>query len=104
VQSAFAYGLEPPGERGKHPALNSDREQQILNWIQQKAKQSTSVGETEIQDYCATRLKIPISRGWASSLVRRHSDQIVKTKSSPQEQQHLQVPRMFLERTEESRI
>jgi hypothetical protein len=38
VQLAFAHGLEPPGERGKHPALGADREQQILDWIQQKAE------------------------------------------------------------------
>jgi chorismate mutase len=38
VQSALAHGLEPPGERGKHPALDADREQQILNRIQQKAE------------------------------------------------------------------
>jgi hypothetical protein len=34
VQSALAHGLEPPGERGKHPALVAGREQQILDWIQ----------------------------------------------------------------------
>jgi AraC-like DNA-binding protein len=49
VQSAFAHGLEPPGEPGKHPVLEADREQQILDWIQQKAKQSTRVGKTEIK-------------------------------------------------------
>jgi hypothetical protein len=31
VQSALPHGLEPPGERGKHPALDADREQQILD-------------------------------------------------------------------------
>jgi hypothetical protein len=34
-----------------------------------------------------------------NSVVLRHSDQIFKTKSVPQEQQRLQVPRMFRERT-----
>jgi hypothetical protein len=34
VQAALAHGLKPPGERGKHPALHADHEQQILNWIQ----------------------------------------------------------------------
>jgi hypothetical protein len=33
-----------------------------------------------------------------NSFVLRHSDQIFKTKSTPQEQQLLQAPRMFLER------
>jgi hypothetical protein len=91
--------LEPPGERGKHPALDADREQQILDWIQQKAEQSTPVEKTEIKDYCTTQLKVPITRDWGNSFVLRHSDQIFKTKSTPQEHQRLQVPRMFLERT-----
>jgi transposase len=100
VQSALAHGLEPPGEREKHPALDADREQQILDWIRQKAEQGTPVGKTERKDYCTTRLKVPISHGWVNSFVRRHSDQIFKTKSTPPEQQLLQVPQMFLERTE----
>jgi hypothetical protein len=67
VQSALAHGLEPPEERGKHPALEADREQQILNWIQQKAEQSTPLGKTEIKDYCITQLKVLITRGWVNS-------------------------------------
>jgi hypothetical protein len=55
--------LKPPGERGKHPALDADREQQILNWIQQRAEQSTPVGKTEIMYYCTTQLKVLITRG-----------------------------------------
>jgi hypothetical protein len=104
VQSTLAHGLEQPGERGKHPALDADREQQILDWIQQKAEQSTSIGKTEIKDYCTTQLKVLITRGWVNSFVLPHSDQIFKTKSTPQEQQRLQVPRIFLERTEQNRI
>jgi hypothetical protein len=76
VQSALAHGLDPPGERGKHPALEADREQQIRDWIQQKAEQSTPVGKTEIKDYCITQLKIPITRGWVNSFVA------IRTKSS----------------------
>jgi hypothetical protein len=50
VQSALAHGMKPPGERGKHPDLDAGREQQLLNWIEQKAEQSTPVGKTEIKD------------------------------------------------------
>jgi transposase len=98
-QSALAHGLKPPRERGKHPALDAGREQQILDWIQQKAEKSTPVGKTEIKDYCITELKVRITRGWVNSFVLRHSDQIFKMKSTPQEQHRLQVARMFLERT-----
>jgi hypothetical protein len=46
VQSALTHGLELPGERGKYIALDSYREQQILDWIQQNAEQSTPVSKT----------------------------------------------------------
>jgi hypothetical protein len=94
--------LKPSGERGKHSALGASREQQILDWIEQKAEQSTPVGKTEIKDYCTTQLIVLITRGWVNSFVLRHSDQIFTTKSTPQEQQRLQVSRMFLERTEQN--
>jgi hypothetical protein len=99
VQSALAHGLELPGERGKHTALDHRREQQILDWIQQKGEQSTPVSNTEIKYYCMGQLKVPITRGWMNSFVLPHPDIIIKTKSVPQEQQCLQVPRMFLEST-----
>jgi hypothetical protein len=89
VQSPLANGLDPRGERTKHPALHADREQQILDRIQRKAEQSTLVGTTEIKDYCNTQLKVPITRGWMNSFVRRHSEPIFKTKSIPQERQRL---------------
>jgi hypothetical protein len=46
LQLALVHGLDPPEEQGKHPALDADHEQQIRNWIQQKAEQSTPVGKT----------------------------------------------------------
>jgi hypothetical protein len=99
VQSASAHGSEPTGARGNRPALDGDREEQILDWIQHKAEQGTSVGKTEIKDYRTTQLKIPMTCGWVISFVGHHSGQIFKTKGTPQEQQRLPVPRMFLERT-----
>jgi hypothetical protein len=98
MQLALAHRLEPPGERGKHPALDADREQQTLDCIQEKAEQTTPIGKTEINDYFVTQLKVLITRGSVNSFVRRHSDHIFKTKSTTQEQQRLQVPRMFLKR------
>jgi hypothetical protein len=32
--------MDPPEHRGKHPALDQDREQQILDWIKQNAESS----------------------------------------------------------------
>jgi hypothetical protein len=83
VQSALAHGLELPGKRGKHTALDHHREQQILDEIQQNAEQNTPVSKTEIKDYDMGRLKAPITRGWVNSFGLRHPDNIIKTKSVP---------------------
>jgi hypothetical protein len=74
VQLALAYGLELPGERGKHTALDRHREQQILDWIQQNAEQSTLASKTEIKDSCTGQLKVPITRGWVNSFVLRYAE------------------------------
>jgi hypothetical protein len=33
TQAARAHGMDEPGQRGKHIAIDQDREQQILDWI-----------------------------------------------------------------------
>jgi hypothetical protein len=60
---ALAHRLGPPGERENHSALDTDREQQILDCIQQNAEQSIPIRKTEIKDYCNTQLKVPTTRG-----------------------------------------
>jgi hypothetical protein len=44
--------MDEPRERGKDAALDQDREQQILDWIEQNAEQDTPVTRGEIMDYC----------------------------------------------------
>jgi hypothetical protein len=106
MQAAWAQGLKEPGQRGKHAALDQDREQQILNWIRQNAerrtqnaKQETPVTKIEIMDHCTTEFKIKFTRGWVYSFVLRHSDDVIQTESVPQEEQRLQVANAFVERT-----
>jgi hypothetical protein len=40
VQAALAHGLDEPGQRGKHIALDQDREQQIFDWMEQNANET----------------------------------------------------------------
>jgi hypothetical protein len=49
------------------------------------------------------QFKASITLGWMNSLILRHRAQIIRTKSVPQEQQRLQVPRVLLERTVQNR-
>jgi hypothetical protein len=50
-------------------------------------------------DHCTAEFKIKFTRGWVNSFVLRHLDDVIQTKSAPQEEQRLQVPRVFLKRT-----
>jgi hypothetical protein len=98
IQAALAHGLDEPGQRGKPIALDEDREQQILDWIQQNAEENTPVTRGEGMCYCTSQFKIKSTRGLVNSLGLRHSDEGIQTKSGAQEKQRSQVPRAFLER------
>jgi hypothetical protein len=99
VKAALAHGFDDPGRRGKHNALDDDRERQILDWVRQNAEQETPVTKGEIREYCTTQFQIPIIRGCVNSFVLRHFGDVIQTRSTPQEEQRLQVPRAFLKRT-----
>jgi hypothetical protein len=90
--------MDPPGQRGKHVALDDDRERQIIDWIQQNAQQEIPVTKREIRDYCKTQLRTSIARGWINSFIHRPRGDVTQTQSSVQKKQRLQVPRVFLER------
>jgi hypothetical protein len=38
VKSALQHGMDPPGQRGKHTALDDDRERQIIHGMQQNTE------------------------------------------------------------------
>jgi hypothetical protein len=59
VKLALEYGLDLPGHRGKHTALDPDHEQQILEWIRQNAERSTPLMKAEIRDYCVSQRQVP---------------------------------------------
>jgi hypothetical protein len=99
VKSALDHGLDPPEHQGKHTAREQDPQQQILDWIKQSAESSTPVTRKEIKDYCTSQFQVSIIRGWVNSFVLCYLDEIIQVKSSPQEGQRLQVPRVFLART-----
>jgi transposase len=83
AKSALEHPRDPAGSRGKHTALDSDHEQQILEWIRQNAERSTPLTKKEIKDYCISQLQVPITRGRVNSFVLRYADDIIQTKSTP---------------------
>jgi hypothetical protein len=58
VQAALAHWLDDRGQRRKHIAIDEDREEQILDWIQQNVEEDTPLTREEIRNYCTAQFKI----------------------------------------------
>jgi hypothetical protein len=99
VKAALENGLEPPKVRGRHFAFDDDSEAEILDWIEKRADKSRPVTRTDLRRYCETKYSTSISRGWVDSFILRHRDLLRETKSTPQEEARLEVPRVFLDET-----
>jgi hypothetical protein len=66
-------------------------------WITKKAHNNTTVTRTELLNYCIATFGTAVTRGWVDSFLSRHAAEPFETKSSPRENQRLEVPRVFLE-------
>jgi hypothetical protein len=93
LKSALEHGVKPPGNRGKHAALDQDHEKQIFDSIRQNSERSTPVTKKEIKHYCTSHLQAPIIRSWVNSFLFQGPEGIIQTKNVRQEEQYLHVPR-----------
>lgn len=98
VRHALKRGYSIPEGRGQHQALSDEVESQLLQWIEKKAQNNEAIGRTELLDYTNSVLGEAVTRGWVDSFIHRHTAGLFETKSLPQENPRLQVPRIFLER------
>jgi hypothetical protein len=74
-------------------------ERELLGWIESKAVNNTAVTGPDIHARITNHYRLSVTRGWVNSFIGRHLDRVGKVKSGPQESQHLEVPRCFLEET-----
>jgi hypothetical protein len=86
VISALEHGLNPARHRGKRTALDQDREQQMLDWINQSSEGNTPVTKKEIKNHCTSLFQDTITRGWVNSFVLPDLDEIIQWICSPQEE------------------
>jgi hypothetical protein len=97
VTQALLHGLEPPETRGRHPALDDDVERAVLLWITENAMKSSALTARDVREHIANRHQLSVTRGWVNSFIGRHSEELCRVKSVPQEAQRLEVPRCFLD-------
>jgi transposase len=99
IKRAKLRGYEDPPGRGRHCEIEAEPEQELIDWIANKAVNNMAVNKTELFHECNERFGKKITRGWVDSFVKRHSEQLFETKSVSQENPRLEVPRTFLEAT-----
>jgi hypothetical protein len=97
VKRAQIRGYEEPPARGRHRELKGELERELVEWITNKASDNKAVNRMELLHDCVDRLGKHITRGWVDSFLTRHSAELFETKSVPQENPRLDVPRVFLE-------
>jgi hypothetical protein len=90
-------GYDDPPSRGLHRELCAHGEHELVEWLANKAANHRAVNRTELLHECTERFGKNITRGWCDSFLARHAHDLFETKSIPQENPRLEVPRVFLE-------
>jgi hypothetical protein len=70
-----------------------------LECIEAQAEKYDPVTRTHLRHYCQAKYSISISQGWVDSFILRRRDDLPETKSIPQEDTRLEIPRVFLNET-----
>jgi hypothetical protein len=96
---ALENGFDEPKPHSRHSAFDHDSEGGILIWVKAQTEKSGLVTRTDLRYYYQTKYSHPVTRGWADSFILRDGDVLAKTKSVPQEDTRLEVPRAFLDET-----
>jgi hypothetical protein len=97
VARAKLRGRDDPPARGRHRELSVDCEQELVEWLVNKAANHRVVDRTELLHECAERFGKSITRGWVDSYITHRLQELFETKSIPQENPRPEVPRVFLE-------
>jgi hypothetical protein len=96
VKRALDNGFSPPKLRSCHNSVPDRDEEDVIASIQHQAEKSQPTTRIDIRHYCVNKFGKCITRGWVDSFILRHSGELFETKSIPQENPRLQVPREFL--------
>jgi hypothetical protein len=97
VKHTLLHGYEDPPGRGRRRDHSPEDEHALVEWIAKKAHNTTAVTRTELLNYCIAVFGTAVTRGWVDSFLSRHAAELFETKSSPQDNQRLEVPRVFPE-------
>jgi hypothetical protein len=69
----------------------------VIDWIENKETKNTAVSKTELLHEYNEKFRQKITRRPVDSFVKHHADEFVETKSIPQENPRLEMPRALPE-------
>jgi hypothetical protein len=90
-------GYEDPPGCDRHQEISPEDKHVLVEWIAKKAYNNTAGTWTELRNYCIATFGTAITRGWVDSFLSRHAAELFEMKNFAQENQRLEVPRVFLE-------
>ena len=96
VTKSINQGPQDPKPKGRHLALDENTENIILEKIINISNQGDSMTQNEILKYIRNKFKKNVTKGWLNQFYLRHRDKIKKTRSFPQEDLRITVPREYL--------
>jgi hypothetical protein len=97
VKQALLRGYEDSPGRGRHRELSPEIEHVLVASVAKKAYDNKAVNRTELLNYSITNFRTAITRGSVDSFMSRCAAEFFERKGSSQENQRLDVPRVFLE-------
>jgi hypothetical protein len=97
VARAELRGYDDPPVLGRHRELSADYGQELIEWLANKAANHRAVNRTELLHECTERFEKSSTPGWIDSFITRKAHEFFETKSIPQENPSLEVPRVFPE-------
>jgi hypothetical protein len=96
VKWMLLRGYEGTPGRGRHRELSPDVERALVEWVA-TAYDNKAVNPTKSLNYRITIFGTAVSKRWRDSFMSRSQAELFETKSSPQKNQRLKVPRIFFE-------
>ena len=96
IKKWITNGPMDPKPLGRHAALEDEIEIQLIRMLIEKSNNSQGLTQKELLNFINENYHKILTRGWVNYFLLRHSDEVKKARSFPQEDQRMLIPREFL--------
>lgn len=93
----IAQGKETPEKAGRNTLLSEEQANDLIQFILLQQEHGHPLPVSALLPHVEAEYGISHTRGWERYFVKKHADQIKIARSSPEEDNRLVVPRVFLD-------